>query len=76
MSRHGLGPGYWLEDPVHPRGSNRQAVGYATGSCPNAEWLCQHILNLPLHPELRVSRINLWLSSCRKEIGRQKPINS
>jgi len=50
----GLAPGVWLDNPLHPVGSDWEMNGYASGMCPNAEYLGRHILNVPLHS--RVSR--------------------
>jgi dTDP-4-amino-4,6-dideoxygalactose transaminase len=65
-SRHSrFYPGVWLNDPIHPRGSDWKRVGYRGGSCPNAEYLSDHILNLPI--DRRVGRRDLaqWLDCCR-----------
>lgn len=43
--------GDWYTTPVAP--SVTQAVsGYTPGSCPNAEWTAEHIINLPTYPRL------------------------
>ena len=39
----------WLNDPLHPRETRCHAENqYVWGSCPNAEYASQHILNLPI----------------------------
>lgn len=61
MERAGLAPGYWLNDPIHPKGSNWQASGYVRGSCPNAEYVAEHILNIPVHSRVSLERLQRWL---------------
>jgi len=57
LSRCGLKPGFWLNDPCHPRGSNHEFAMYQRGSCPVAERVAAHILNVPVHSRVRPSRI-------------------
>jgi perosamine synthetase len=39
--------------PVHPfRGEGLRAVGYEPGSCPNAEWISDHVVSLPTAPSV------------------------
>lgn len=42
--------GDWFISPVHPNLNGWEKVGYQKGSCPIAEDICQHIINLPTHP--------------------------
>lgn len=44
----------WYTSPVHGRSSDSlRDVGYEPGSCPSAEWLARHCVNLPTHPRIR-----------------------
>ncbi|MFA7142466.1 MAG: DegT/DnrJ/EryC1/StrS family aminotransferase [Candidatus Dojkabacteria bacterium] len=39
--------GNWYNSPVIPRGIDLDKIKYEIGSCPNAEYLMEHIINLP-----------------------------
>ena len=41
--------GDWYDVPIAPPGVDEICVGYATGSCPNAERVAQTVINLPTH---------------------------
>lgn len=53
----GLKPGYWLNHPCHPRGSNDEFAMYRAGMCPVAERVSRRILNVPVHSRVPLSRI-------------------
>ena len=39
----------WYTTPVHPFNEEElRVVGYESGSCPNAEFLCRHVVSLPV----------------------------
>ncbi|MEO1711908.1 MAG: DegT/DnrJ/EryC1/StrS aminotransferase family protein [Bacteroidota bacterium] len=38
--------GDWMLSPIHPIPSNWEQWGYQAGSCPNGEFLSQHVVNL------------------------------
>ena len=39
----------WYNSPIHPhKGINLKKLGYESGSCPNAELSCNHIISLPI----------------------------
>ena len=42
----------WTGAVVCPRTSDQTMAGYTSGSCPEAEWVAQHILSLPTHPTM------------------------
>lgn len=44
--------GDWYSTPIAPADSSASAAQYESGSCPNAEKIGQHILNLPTGPFL------------------------
>jgi perosamine synthetase len=48
--------GEWLNHPVHPEGSDFEAVDYKQGMCPIAERVAKRIVNLPTH-----SRTGEWM---------------
>ena len=64
MERCGLTPGVWFNDPIHPKGSNWSKAGYVRGMCPNAEYLSEHILNMPVDRRVSISRIDNFLRLC------------
>jgi perosamine synthetase len=41
--------GDWFVSPIHPNLEGWEKVGYEKGSCPVAEGICRHIINLPTH---------------------------
>jgi len=41
--------GDWFLSPIHPNLDGWEKVGYQKGSCPVAEEICQHVINLPTH---------------------------
>ncbi|MDA8104275.1 MAG: DegT/DnrJ/EryC1/StrS family aminotransferase [Nitrospiraceae bacterium] len=41
--------GDWFLSPVHPNTDGLEKARYQRGSCPNAEKICHHIVNLPTH---------------------------
>jgi perosamine synthetase len=66
LERHGLPRGIWLDDPIHPKGSNWKAAGYTRGQCPVAERLSNHVLNVPVHRRLRLERLKEWIRDCHR----------
>jgi len=45
--KHNINLGTWYSQPVAPLGLDLIKLGYKTGSCPVAEEVCGHIINLP-----------------------------
>ena len=41
--------GTWYTQPVDPHRTSLEKMQYIKGSCPEAEAICNHIINLPLH---------------------------
>lgn len=66
MKRCGLTPGDWLNDPIHPKGSDWRKAGYVRGMCPNAEFLSAHILNVPVDRRVSIGHIDKFLKLCRR----------
>ncbi len=49
LAHIGLPTADWLNDPLHPRETRCHRLNeYYWGSCPNAEYISNHIVNLPL----------------------------
>jgi dTDP-4-amino-4,6-dideoxygalactose transaminase len=49
--------GEWFNSPIHPKGSSFEKVYYNKGSCPVAEFLSEHCVNLPTHPKIRIKDV-------------------
>ena len=47
LAKKGIFLGRWYDSPVAPKGFPLDKVGYRWGSCPQAEEVCQKIINLP-----------------------------
>lgn len=49
--------GDWFLSPVHPNFDGWNKANYQKGTCPIAEKVCEHIINLPMHSQVRKSDI-------------------
>jgi perosamine synthetase len=49
--------GDWFVSPVHPNLDGWEKVGYQKGTCPIAENICKHIINLPTHRMIKEEEI-------------------
>ena len=45
--------GEWFNSVIHPKGSSLVNAYYEKGSCPTAEFVAEHSVNLPTHPKIR-----------------------
>ena len=45
--RYGVYFGKWYTQPVAPAGLDLKKVAYERGSCPESEFICKHVINLP-----------------------------
>src|SRR5207248_1402954 len=54
--------GEWFEAPVHPRQTNRAAIGYTDGSCPIGEQTSERIVNLPCHPGITPTDVERYIA--------------
>jgi dTDP-4-amino-4,6-dideoxygalactose transaminase len=53
--------GRWFPHNIFGREHDAASVGYVAGSCPVAERICQHIVNLPTHSRLPLELFEaLW----------------
>jgi hypothetical protein len=55
--RSWLDPATWFTSVVQGRTTRFEDVGYREGSCPVAEWVTRHIVNVPTHPGIPFDRI-------------------
>ncbi len=60
-------PGYWLDNPVHPKECDWRIAEYKKGMCPNGEYLGEHILNLPVHRRISLNRIKNIIKNINKK---------
>lgn len=52
-----LDPATWFTSVVQGRTTRLEEVGYRAGSCPKAEWVTRHIVNIPTHAGIPFDRI-------------------
>lgn len=57
IRRLGIEPGTWLNDPIHPVGSNCEFAMYGRGTCPVAERVAATIVNVPVHSRMPLRRV-------------------
>lgn len=51
--------GDWYRSPIHPLGADQLSqVGYATNSCPNAEWAGENLVTLPVRGKTRSAEVD------------------
>lgn len=55
LSELGVYLGKWYTQPVAPAGLNLKHVGYELGTCPESEFICNHIVNLPTNVSVEVA---------------------
>lgn len=51
----GVAVGNWFSTPVHPSDPGIEALAYRPGSCPRAEAMARHIVNLPTALQINVN---------------------
>jgi dTDP-4-amino-4,6-dideoxygalactose transaminase len=51
LEERGVQTGIYYPLPIHLQ-KPYQALGYKRGDLPAAEWACQHVLSMPLYPEM------------------------
>lgn len=57
--KHKILLGDWYNNPVTPLNQNNpNLAGYKPGSCPNAEFASQHVINLPTHPTMTDKQVD------------------
>lgn len=62
--------GTWFTSIAHGRDDKLESIGYSQGSCPTAEFVAKHIVNLPTHLRIPVETVEAevlkhlhWLES-------------
>lgn len=68
--KEGIELGDWLISPIHPILEHFEKWDYIPGTCPHAEWVSNHIINLPTHSGIdrqAMQSIHAFLRSTRRE---------
>ena len=52
LANNGIEVGQWFDQPISCGGGDQEEYGYIKNSCPNAEFIAKHIVNLPTHGRL------------------------
>ena len=52
FNNEGIELGEWFNNPIHPKGSFLKNIHYEQGCCPVAEYMANHNVNLPTHPNV------------------------
>ena len=63
LANNGIEVGQWFDQPVSCDGRNQEEYGYKKGFCPNADFIANHIVNLPTHGRLSEKDIGV-ISRC------------
>lgn len=59
----GIEAGSWFSQPVSSGGLAQHKFGYISGSCPIAERVCKHIINLPVHSRMNEQDIKILVET-------------
>lgn len=59
----------WCSAIVNPRSVDQEAMGYEAGSCPVAEDVVRHIVNLPTHPTMEEAQAKYLVMALRSVLG-------
>lgn len=66
LKQRGIHIGKWYSEVIDPKGVDLKKIHYARGSCPYAEYVSKHILNLPTYPYLEKDQIKKILTVLKK----------
>ncbi len=55
LRQKGIYVGKWYSEIIDPKGVNFDRICYKKGSCPNAQYYAQKIINLPTYPKMRIN---------------------
>ena len=61
LADNGIEVGQWFDQPISYGGVIQNDFGYMKGSCPNADFISNHIVNLPTHGRLSKKDIGVIL---------------
>jgi perosamine synthetase len=60
--------GDWYDTPLAPRDVEPQSFHYVPGSCPEAEAVAQHVINLPTYPRLTDEQVDRIISFVKTNV--------
>ena len=66
--KKGILLGNWYHNVIDPFGCQLSVVGYQYGSCPKAEFIAQHIINLPTYPRMTNADVQRVISSLNYDL--------
>lgn len=66
FKKRGIYLGKWYSEVIDPKGVDLKKVFYQKGSCPNAEFIAQRIINLPTYPTIQISQIEKIIRLLKK----------
>lgn len=66
--KKGIEIGDWFLSPVHPLTENLELADYQKGTCPIAEKVCEHIVNLPTHSKIKDKEIKKMVDFIKEYI--------
>ena len=55
FSKESFELGLWFSAPISSITTDQEIFGYTKGQCPVSEIVCDEIINLPVHPRVRIS---------------------
>jgi dTDP-4-amino-4,6-dideoxygalactose transaminase len=68
LEERGVQTGVHYPVPIH-RQKPYQALGYRQGDLPHAEWACEHVISMPLYPEMTNEQAAYAARTLREIVG-------
>jgi len=65
--------GDWFDHPLHPRTARCQCFGYTDNLCPDAEWMSDHLVNIPTHSRIDAGEVDMIMEFFAKRIEQIMP---
>jgi len=66
FAKNGIYIGDWYNQAIDPVGVDLEKIYYKNGSCPKAEEMAKHIINLPTYPRMKDSDVEKVLGVLKK----------
>lgn len=64
--KNGVYVGKWYSEVIDPKGVDVKNISYQMGSCPHAEYIAKHIVNLPTYPIMRDDEVEKVVDLVKK----------